>query len=76
MSLDKSEKSQLKQLMQMPQWKALDKLIQELIHKARDGKVAGESEWDTIRNTLTNEGRERGLTELIQELYAQIQSNE
>lgn len=76
MSLAKTEKTQLRQLMQSPQWGALDHLIRDLIDKAKNGKQAGDTEWDTIRNTLVNEGRERGLTELIQELYAQIQSNE
>lgn len=76
MSLSKPEKSQLKQLIQTPQFAALDHLIKEMIEKYQDEIGARETEWDTIKITLMNEGRIRGLTELMKEIYLQIQSNE
>jgi hypothetical protein len=76
MSLAKTEKTQLKQLLQSPQWSALDHLHKDLIDKYKGEYGARDTEWETIRNTLVNEGKIRGLTELIQEIYKEIQSNE
>lgn len=70
------DRQQLKQLIQVPQWGAFDLLIKELIAKYKDEVGARDSEWDTVRNLLINEGKVRGLTELTQELYLQIQQHE
>lgn len=72
--ISKSEATQLKQLMQSPQWGALENLINSLRDKAKSNKAAADTEWDTIKNVLVNEGRERAYAELIQEMYAIIQA--
>lgn len=74
--IDKNQRQQLKQLISSPQWSAIDGLINELIQKYRAESGSRDTEWETIRNTLINEGKIRGLTELTQEIYLQIQQNE
>lgn len=74
--LVKSEKVQLRQLLQTPQWSSLDHLYKDMIEKYKGEFGARDSEWETLRVTLLNEGKIRGLTEFMQEIYQQIQSND
>lgn len=76
MSLTKTEKNQLKSLVQSPQWTTLEHLIKEMLEKYKDQFGAKDSEWETMKNNLLYEGRVRGLTELSQEIFLQIQSND
>lgn len=67
MSIAKSQKQQLRQLIQSPQWSAFDQLAQEMCAKLESDSVVRDSEWDTLKVALMNEGRVRGIRELIQE---------
>lgn len=76
MTLSKPEKSILRQLVQSPQYGALERLMKEMIEKYQGEMGSRASEWETTRNTLINEGKIRGLSDLMKEIYLQIQSNE
>ena len=67
--INQNEKSQIKALLQSPQWKTVEQVANELCDKvAYDSKVR-DTEWDTLKTTLIDEGQVRGIKRLIQELY-------
>lgn len=72
--LSKPEKSQLKALVQSSQWSAFEHLMQMMIAKWKDDYGVRGSEWETLKNTMTTEGKVRGLSEFSQEIFNQIQS--
>lgn len=74
--LSKPEKQQLKQLLQSPQFPAFERLANELCDKYAYESPVRETEWETLRTTLTNQGMIMGIKKLIQELYANLQDNE
>lgn len=74
--LSKTERTQIRQLLQSPQYTAFDKLVNELKEKYRDEYASRDTEWDTIKNTLINEGKIRGITELVQELFKHAQNDQ
>lgn len=76
MSLAKTERAQLRQLMQQPQWRAFEHLVEEFVAKIKDESIVQDSEWDTLKKALMNEGQARGIRNLIQETYLQIQQHE
>ena len=65
--LAKSQKQQLRQLMQSPQWGAFFQLAEEKCARVESDSVVKDSEWETLKTTLLNEGRVRGVRELLQE---------
>lgn len=74
--LSKTERQQVKQLLQSPQWSSIQLLAQKLDEKWKDESNVRETEWETLRALLENEGRRRGLSLFIQELFNQAQNNE
>ena len=69
--ITKSDKSLLRQFFQSPQWKVIEGISNELKTKWRTDSVVGETEWDTVKKALLNEGQERGVNILSQELLDQ-----
>lgn len=74
--LGKQERNLIKLLLTSPGGQVLEMVVQNMMDKYKEEFGARESEWETIRNTLINEGKIRGLKELIQELYLQAGKNE
>ena len=74
--ISKVEQKQIKALVQDPKWQTLENLVEELIEKIRDDSIVGDSEWETLRTALLNEGRIRGMRDLIQEAYRTAQNVE
>ena len=74
--ISKVEQKQIKALVQEPKWQTLENLVEELIEKIRDDSIVGDSEWETLRTALLNEGRIRGMRDLIQEAYRTAQNVE
>ena len=67
--IDVNQKKQIKYLVSSPQWSAVDQLAVSLC-----GKISGESpvrdtEWETLKTTLGNEGMVRGIQFFLQELW-------
>lgn len=69
MTLSNAEKSQVKQLLQQPQWQVIERIANELCLQLRDGSVITPTQWETLQAVLTREGEVRGIRKLIQELY-------
>lgn len=61
--------------MQSPQWGTLEKVMNELKEKWQSDSVVMDTEWDTLKKALTNEGMVRGLNLLLQELYQSASNN-
>lgn len=63
------EKSQIRQLLSSPQWQTLERVANDLMAKIREDTPIRDTEWDTIKALLAQEGKVQGIKELIQELY-------
>lgn len=72
--LSKHEKQQLKYLVSDPKWKVVERLADLLIEKIRENSPVRDSEWETLRTTLEQEGKIRGIKEFIQEIYREVQN--
>jgi hypothetical protein len=70
--LDNREKSQLKLLLQTPQWSAFERLAALLCDKLRLDDPVRDTEWETIKATLSNHGQIRGIQYLLQQVWDNI----
>ena len=68
------EKIQIKQLVQSPQWGAVEHLMQLKIQQWKDDTTLRDSEWETVKAACLQQGRIEGLNQLLQELYKIAQS--
>lgn len=67
--LTEAEKSQIRQILGSPQWQMIVRFVELLKIKVKEQPVIGDTEWDTIKNLLINEGRVQGLSEFVQEFF-------
>lgn len=74
--LSNPEKMQLRQLVQSPQWGTMERLANMLCDKMKEESAVKDTEWDTLKTTLLNEGIIRGIKSLVKEVYENIQSIE
>ena len=75
MILTKTEQAQIKAVVQSPQWSAVELLATRIIENIKDDSVVTDSEWETIKKALLNEGKTRGIREFIQEIYKNVEQN-
>ena len=68
-----ADRLQLRRVLSSNEWKILEVFIKEYSEKLRDEAVDNDTEWAFIRTSLLKEGKFRGITGFIQELYVQIQ---
>lgn len=68
------EKSQLKRLFQSPEWRLVEQITADLVAKWRSDSVVKDSEWETVKTALINEGQARGVKNLLQEILTQAQN--
>ena len=71
MNLADLEKSQIRSLIFSPQWKAIERIAEDIIVKFRAENTLKETEWETLRDTLLKEGRAQGVEQFFQELIKQ-----
>lgn len=69
--LTEQEKSQIRNTVQSPQWQTIERLAQLLINKIQSEPTIGDSEWDTLRRTVEQQGQVKGINRFIQEIYTQ-----
>lgn len=67
------EKSQIKSLLQSPAWGAVEQIANQLIAKIAAEPKIKDTEWDTLKATLIDEGQITGIKRIIQELYNTLQ---
>ena len=67
------EKEQIRQLIGTPQWATVEALANQLCETIERDTVVGDSEWDTLKKALLDEGQVRGIRKFIAELYKEAQ---
>lgn len=72
----KQEKGQIRQIIQMPQWRIIEQLVNDKIAKIKSDSIVGDTEWDTVKAALINEGQERGIRSLLQDIYLNSQTDD
>jgi len=65
------ERGQIRQVLSTPQWQTVERMAEILCQSIKDSPVVKDTEWDTLRTALLNEGEVRGIRRFIQELYTQ-----
>ena len=73
MELTKGERQQIRQILQTPQWATVDRLANLLCDKISYSSKVKDTEWETLKTVLTEEGEVRGIKRLIQEMFNQAQ---
>ena len=73
--ISKTERTQIVQLLQTPQWKALENLIHTIAKGYEEEAIILDSEWDAMRSSLIKEGKKRGIQVLMQEIYNCLQQS-
>ncbi len=73
--LSKSEKQQLRQLMQTPQYRTFEAFAAQQIDIFKEEMRPRDSdnEWGAVQRALLNEGSMRGIQKLLQELFKAAQ---
>lgn len=68
MNLTQLEKSQIRGLVQSPQWKTVERVAKEFMDSVAFANKVRESEWETLKSVLEDEGQLKGVSRLLQEL--------
>lgn len=71
--ISNTQKSQIKQLLQSPQWDAVEQMMNETIQQMREEAILRETEWETLKAACLQQGRIEGINRIIQELYRLVQ---
>lgn len=64
----------MRQLVSSPQGRELIVMADEICAKLKNDSSVRETEWDTLKELLTSEGKVRGIKLLIQEMNLQAQN--
>mgnify|MGYP001604636539 CR=1 FL=1 len=68
MNLTDMEKSQLRSILQTPQWRTFERIAELLIAKIKDDSALRETNEATLREFLLQEGKIQGIRQFFQEL--------
>lgn len=71
--IDSTQKSQLLQILQSPQWAVIEHIRAELCDKIQYESKLQENEWETLKKLIHDEGQVAGINRLIKELYKEVQ---
>lgn len=74
--ITKGERSQIKNIIQSPGWQTIVRFVNLYCDKISYASVVRETEWDTLKTAIMNEGQIHGIKKFIQELYDQASQNE
>ena len=67
--ISETQRAQLLQLVQSPQWKAVEELKNELCSVIQNDSKLQETAEKTIQKVYTDEGMVMGMNKLINEIY-------
>ncbi len=70
------EREQIKAILQSPQWQVIERMAEIYCDRVKYDSMIADSQWETLRRLLINEGKVRGVKEFIQELYGELQKNQ
>ncbi len=65
------DRAALRNLFQSPGWRVVEQITKELTDQYKSDPVVRDTEWETLKTALMNEGRVRGINSLLQELMEQ-----
>lgn len=65
------DRSALRTLMQSTAWKSVEQIAEQLSDKYKSDTVVRDTEWETLKTALLNEGIVRGIKTLLEEIMAQ-----
>jgi len=69
MQISDREKQGLTHLLQSPDWKIVEHLIEMICDEIDQSPRVGESQWDTIVNAIGSDYQKRGMRTLVQKIY-------
>ncbi len=72
MALNEHEKSQIRSLIQDQRWGVLVKLSDEFMAHIKNDDPVRETEWDTIKATISQGAKIEGIKNFIQEIFKQV----
>ena len=67
--ISQQDKSVIKMTLQSPGWRVIQQVCDEMIKNWQNQSKLGQTEWETARNVIRDEGRCEGIRNLVQELY-------
>ena len=67
----KIEKQQIFSLLQSAQWPAIEQFSESLCEEIKNGAFIGDTEWETVKSFLLQEGQVQGIKRFLAELYNQ-----
>lgn len=67
--IDKNEEQFIRHLVQSPQWTIIANMAKRIVDRIKEENTIRDNEWETIRATLTKEGKVEGIKELLQEMF-------
>jgi len=73
--ISKSERSQIKVILQSPHWQTVQRFAELYCEKIRSDPVLRDTQWETVKMAVLNEGQIMGIKKFIQELYVQSQND-
>lgn len=71
MKLNDLEKSQIRGLINSPQWATIQKVAELVVQEFRGENTLRDTEWESLRDTVLKEGRAQGVEQFFQELTRQ-----
>ena len=69
MKLTKGEQQHIKSLLTSPQWQVAESIANQFRDKIAYESVVRDTEWETIKTALLQEGRVQGIKMFTDELY-------
>ena len=66
--LTPQERSQIRGIIQSPQWKTIERVADLLIKKIQDNSPIRDNSDDTLKELYLNEGQVRGIRNFLQKL--------
>lgn len=67
--ISNTEKSQIKQLLQDPKWQTVERFVEVVIEHIKENSPLRETNDETLREFLIQEGQIRGIRTFINKLY-------
>lgn len=66
-----AERSQIKQLLNSPQWQTIQRVADLLCEQIGDERTSKQTQWESIKTLLKKEGEIEGIKRFLQELFTQ-----
>lgn len=63
------EKNQIKSIILSPAWGIIELIRKDLIQNIQNQTKLQDTEWETLKTTIFNEGQIAGINKLVQELF-------